>query len=280
MFSSPVIVASNVILCGVLIIITVDIPLQNSQGPLTGPLTEGEKVKAFILAPSVYHESRSMLDIANSVLEGGIVAGDTRFLRQVFFAEDYTAPSPELSILDPDEAIFGTFATSCKLKMKEFREREACGIPLLGLFAIGVVEGLERIDKSWSLYATMEFPVVVDKLKWGVRPACDAAVVAIIDGNEKPLVLFEYKPIVDQRKDVVVRQDLIEIMIQGYYCLYQHGVSSVIHCLTDLQQFYYFKMEKAERSKMRIAWNFSVFKHDINSHLKFLYPVLKEVFLA
>ena len=276
MFSSPVIVASNVILCGVLIIITVDIPLQNSQGALT----EGEKVKAFILAPSVYHESRSMLDIAKSILEGGIVDGDTRFLRQAFFAKDYTAPSPELSISEPVEAIFGTFATSCELKMKEFREREASGLPLLGLFAISVVEGLERLDRSWSLYATMEFPVVVDKLKRGVRPACAAAVVAIIDGNEKPLVLFEYKPIVHPRKEVLARQELMEILIQGYYSLYQHGVSSVIHCLTDLEQFYYFKMEKAGRSKMTIAWNFILSKHDINSHLKFLYPILKEVFPA
>ena len=65
--------ASNVILCGVLIIITDHIPLQNSRMPLT----DGEKVKAFVLAPSVYHESRSMLDVANSILEGGIVAGYT-----------------------------------------------------------------------------------------------------------------------------------------------------------------------------------------------------------
>ena len=64
----------------------------------------------------------------------------------------------------------------------------------------------------------MEFPVVVDKIKPGVKPACDAAMVAIVDGNEKP-VLFEYKPTVHPRKEVLGRQDLMEVLIQGYYCL-------------------------------------------------------------
>ena len=47
--------------------------IKNSQMPLT----DGEKVKAFLLAPSTYHESRLMCDVANSILEGGILAGDT-----------------------------------------------------------------------------------------------------------------------------------------------------------------------------------------------------------
>ena len=109
------------------------------------------------------------------------------------------------------------FDASCKLKMKEFRERDACGLPLLGSFTIALVEGLEQLERSWCFYATMEFPVIVEKIKSGVKPACDAAVVAIVDGNEKPLVLFEYKPAVDPRKDLLGRQDLMEVLIQGYY---------------------------------------------------------------
>ena len=116
--------ASNVILCGVLIIITVDIPLQNSRMPLT----DSEKVKAFLLAPSVYHDSRSMYDVAPSILEGGLQGDDTRSLRQAFFATDYTPPSPELSIPETVAA-----AANLELRMLEFREREACGLPLLGL---------------------------------------------------------------------------------------------------------------------------------------------------
>ena len=244
------------------------------------PLIDGEKVKAFLLAPSTYHESRSMRDVANSILEGGILAGDTRFLRQAFFATDYTAHSPELSIPETVEANFDAFVASCKLKMKEFREREACGLPLLGSFTIALVEGLKQLERSWCFYATMEFPVIVEKIKSGVKPACDAAVVAIVDGNEKPLVLFEYKPAVHKRNDSLGQQDLMEVLIQGYYSVYQHDVSSIVHCLTDLEQFYYFKMEKAETRKMRISWNFSLSEQSLNAHLKFLYPILKEAFPA
>ena len=184
---------------------------------------------------------------------------------------DYTAPSPELSIPETVEA---------NLKMMELREREACGLPILGSFTIALVEGLEQLERSWCFYATMEFPVIVEKIKSGVKPACDAAVVAIVDGSKKPLVLFEYKPVVHTRKYSLGRQDLMEVLIQGYYCLYQHDVSSIVHCLTDLEQFYYFKMEKAEMRKMRISWNFSLSKQSLNAHLNFWYPILKEAFPA
>ena len=87
--------------------------------------------------------------------------------------------------------------------------------------------------------ADMEFPLVVDKVKPGVKPASDAAVVvAITSKSTKPILLYEYKPVVDTRLDYVERHHIMEVLIQAYYCLYQHEVPTFIHCLTDLHQWY------------------------------------------
>ena len=133
--------------------------------------------------------------------------------------------------------------------------------------------GTQTAREKRALLRNNEISVIVEKIKSDVTPACDAAVVAIVDGSTKPFVLFEYKPAVDLRKDSLGRQDLMEVLIQGYYCLYQHDVSSMLYCLTYLERFYYFKMEKAETRKMRISWNFSLVTH---THLSCkIYPHLQ-----
>ena len=88
------------------------------------------------------------------------------------------------------------------------------------------------------LLSDMEFAFITEKLKSGVKPACDGAVVALINDAKKPIM---YKPVVDPRLDFVEHHHLMEVLIQGYYCLYQHKVPTFIHCLTDLSQWYYLK---------------------------------------
>ena len=73
----------------------------------------------------------------------------------------------------------------------------------------------------------------------GTKPACDGAVTAITSETHMPIILFEYKPVVDLRLEAIDLRSLMETLIQGYYCIYQHKVCSIIHCLTDLFQWYY-----------------------------------------
>ncbi len=105
----------------------------------------------------------------------------------------------------------------------------------------------------------MEFDVVT------VKPACDGAIVAVISDDKVPIILNEYKPVVDLRWDFVERHHLMEVLIQGYYCLYQHKVPTIIHCLTDLSQWYYFKVKPC---KLKIAWYNSISEKELNLHTR------------
>ena len=79
----------------------------------------------------------------------------------------------------------------------------------------------------------MEFPVIKDKVKRGTKLACDGAICAILSYDSsrpqyKPVILYEYKPTVDTRLDHVNYNDLMELLLQGFYCLRQYKVRTVL----------------------------------------------------
>ena len=67
---------------------------------------------------------------------------------------------------------------------------------------------------GWSFRGDMEYMVLKTK-KPGSNPATDAAVIAITTVAEKalPMILFEYKPVVDLRSDAVNQDHIMEVLI-------------------------------------------------------------------
>ena len=127
--------------------------------------------------------------------------------------------------------------------MPGLKVKEACGTPLLGVFSVCLAKVLTTLHEHNTYKAEMEFTLIKEKLKSGAKPSCDAAIninttTAVVNVGNKtaPVLLFEYKPIVDPRETFVDHHSLMETLIQGYYCLYQHQVHSIIHCLTDMFQ--------------------------------------------
>lgn len=46
----------------------------------------------------------------------------------------------------------------------------------------------------------------------------------------------------------------MEVLLQGYYCLNQHKVDTVIQCLTDLDKWYYFRLHKEGLLYMHVLY--------------------------
>ena len=69
----------------------------------------------------------------------------------------------------------------------------------------------------------------------------------------------------------------MEMALQGYYCLHQYKIKTVLQCLTDLNQFYYFKvnLDKTEM-KLEYAWYGIICDENLNveSHVNFLQPLI------
>ena len=153
---------------------------------------------------------------------------------------------------------------------------EACGYLLIRTFCVNLAEQRTIKIPQTDFKADIEFPVIVDKLKPGNKPSCDGPICAIVCSNVKkivPLILYEYKSVVDVRLEKVNHHSLMEVLIQGYYCLCQYNARTVIQCLTDLGQWYYFRVDKVSSAKLKYAWYKSISerKLSLKSHLDFLH---------
>ena len=85
-----------------------------------------------------------------------------------------------------------------------------------------------------SIHVDFEF-VVMDTHRRGVKPACDAALTALLGEQMKTLVLYEYKPAILAGDEVM----LGEVLLQAYYCLMQDELKSLVCCLTDMSTWQY-----------------------------------------
>ena len=161
------------------------------------------------------------------------------------------------------------------------RRKEASGIPLLGTMLAAFAQQWTKLRKESHVRVDMEFPVVINSQKRGQKLSCDGALCATLvkyGGNPAgplPLALYEYKPTVDTRRLSVDPDHLMEVLLQGYHCLCQYNLKSVIHCLTDLYQWYYFLLCR-EGSKVRCKWYTSFYwdspdEVDISAHVQFLH---------
>ena len=128
---------------------------------------------------------------------------------------------------------------------------ESSDIPLLGCSLSTVSKVLNTIANVSSYQVIMEFPVVKTTAP-GKHPSTDAAVVATIrDG--RPVLLCEYKPVVDFIPARIVSGDFIEILVQVYYCMKSYSLRTCLHCLTDLQVWHYYKFSKCA-DVLEIEW--------------------------
>ena len=112
-----------------------------------------------------------------------------------------------------------------------------------------------------------------------MNPSTDGAVVAVHQvmslQSKKilmPVVIYEYKPLVHPVAPNA--RDLVELLIQGFYCFHEYRIHACLLCLTDLHTWHYFKAKK----DMKIEWATSMVEERssmpdlqaLRSHISFL----------
>ena len=246
-------------------------------------LSVTDQVRMFMVAPSSHLEKKSFIAVVADVC--AVECAEVANIRKIMFKTKFPAtptpatptpatPTPATPI---QETIIPIAAARFGERMLNWRDKEACGIPLLGMFAVELAQQLTEI-LSVEFKADMEFPVIADKIKQGKKPSCDTAVCAVTT-CDKPVILYEYKPTVDLRYEHVKTDDLMKVLLQGFYCLRQYRVHTVIQCLTDLNQWYYFRLDDVPgtraRAKVQYSWYKEFHGMDVKSHVCFLHPVIQ-----
>ena len=253
------------------------------------PLSVEDELRYFLLAPSKRLDDTSFVQVLDAVFHtsgytSGVPIAEVGDIQKIMFSnpetsssatsiQESSSPGTSSSATSSLTTITNTFAK----RMLNLINKEACGIPLLGVFAAELADHL-AVAMSLEIKADMEFPVVKEKTgKPGTKPACDGAICAIVSCASKisPLILYEYNPTVDPRCDHVNHHDLMEALIQAFYCLHQYHVSTVLLCLTDMKQWYYFRADLVQ-AKLKITWYKAINEAmaSVESHKEFLYPHL------
>ena len=167
----------------------------------------------------------------------GCGGAEKRDLNKVLFKREFTCEDNQdhssTSIVQP------TITFPPTTVFLHFSMKEASGIPLLGMVLAQVALQLSATRKT-QYRVDMEFPVIDTNKKRGQRPACDGALCVSLMMKSLPVALFEYKPSVDPRWARVDPDNLMELVLQGYYCLREYSVTTILHCLTDVQTWWYF----------------------------------------
>lgn len=116
--------------------------------------------------------------------------------------------------------------------MLNIGRREPCGVPLLGRSTVILCDLINKechTSEGSSKYVTkMEYSVVTTALP-GRNSSTDAAILSVIL-NSQPLVLYEYMPVIDRRKHLVIAQHLVGLLVQGFYCLRRKEMCGTIGC--------------------------------------------------
>ena len=134
--------------------------------------------------------------------------------------------------------------------------------------------------------------MTADNKKRGQNPTSDTAIIALLESSATPLdprkipvVVYEYKPAVHQDPKRVNDCDLMEALLQASYCLRFYNIPQMIHCLTDLSTWHYFKVKRSTSShKLNIEW-WHLIDHTVSlnieivtKHAGFLITEVKKLF--
>ena len=143
-----------------------------------------------------------------------------RFSEKHSFTRFVAENSTEVELVDDAEfatkfnSIYEMFAASFKSKIQwgvGLKEKEAARVPLLCDFVVSLVSALQVQFPQHAFAYAMEFVLITIQQR-GPNPAVDTALVfEESEGEFVPLILFEYKPIVDLRLLDVNARDLLQV---------------------------------------------------------------------
>ena len=141
----------------------------------------------------------------------------------------------------------------------------------------------EELKQSFKFQTQYD---VVKNEKSGQNPSTDACVIMLLDlevGYCIPVVMYEYKPIVHSDRTRVDVSAMIEMLLQAHYCMRHHKIELVLHCLTDLKSWYYFKLQfNKVTSKLAIIWwckiehKGELSGNEVENHAKFLLDGIRD----
>ena len=207
-----------------------------------------QKLWACRLPPSGVVRENDILAVSRELLATKVDIYTLDDMRMVLYSDSWKSYTLSLE-LPPDDIISShKLLNDCIIHIGE---KEMSGVPLLGAILSYYVKAL-NLNLEGTFALDLEFVVLENCHTPGRKPASDVAILYKLgQGKLQPRVLFEYKPEVHDDKNKVNNKvngdQLIELLLQGHYCLETYKMASCLCCLTDMQVWHYFLLERFPR---------------------------------
>ena len=245
---------------------------------------------SYDLAPSKIKENE-LFAVANCILDTqpGLLAPAKETLVTQVFGKKYKQPDsqPDLTKYDKTLETIADSINRHRIRTINVHVEEAAGYTMLGNYAVHfseiLSEELSEVMMYWNQMMT------ANNKKRGQNPTSDTAIIMLLkssatfDPKKIPVVVYKYKPVVHSDPEVVNHYDLMEVLLQASYCLRFYDVPQIIHCLTDLSRWHYFKVKRSTSDKLNIEWwhlilhTFPLNKEIVREHAGFLTTEVKKL---
>ncbi len=130
---------------------------------------------------------------------------------------------------------------------------EASSYHILALMCYYFIKRLQHtfLGKKYIYYPQY---AVIRNRKPGPNPQTDACIACVAsEEDDKPRVLYECKTRLAPIPCQLNEKDIIEVLLQGYYCLQKDNVTKLLICLTDLHDWHYMLIESSANKKMVVT---------------------------
>ena len=129
-------------------------------------------------------------------------------------------------------------------------EHEADGYSLLSILGFCLATEFENQYPDMNFYYHSQILVT----KPGMNPSADGGI--IINGLKIPIMIFVYKCHTSHSLGSVFMADIVELLLQSYYCIKYYNLSSIVSCLTNLDQWHIF-LFMYEEGQLKVKYYYS-----------------------
>ena len=254
------------------------------------------RLQSSVLSPSLHLNLTERVELYQQLLADSNIVDDLTALEHIFQNTYKSTENEKKIIVNSSFEIVNEMLHIYKSITVDLAYKEASGRSLLGLIISELVCTLKKQDSRFFLKLDHEYRIIATG-KSGPDYAANVAAIFIDKvstafislllsfclffpqkGKRIPIVLYEYKPQVPLSYKDIYSYYICEMMIQAYYCVktFRH----VIHCLTDMSEWHYLKIEYNQvQDSLNIIWTHSFMAENISeAHVKFLCTAIEPMF--
>ncbi len=182
---------------------------------------------------------------------------------------EFVCNLPRISVVDQAIPSQDTLVQDATKKYLEYLANKTGGIFIYAhssyqfLHAI-CLHFIREFEQAFSGKEYTYCPQAIELDKYNREEEDDKCISYVVHSGKIPRMLYECKTNLGRNPLQLNSEDIIELLLQGYYCLQNYNVTKMLICLTDLCEWHYMLIESSSENEKMVVTGYR--------HMKGLQP--------